>query len=44
VIEGAQGGPNILATHNKRKPPVKRWRPISTEAVSQKGVYDPFAT
>ncbi|RLN39547.1 uncharacterized protein C2845_PM01G32700 [Panicum miliaceum] len=35
VIEGAQGGPRNLAKH-KRRPPVQRWRPISTEAVPQK--------
>jgi len=36
VMEGAQGGSSNLAKHKKRKSPVQRWRPISTEAVPQK--------
>ncbi|KAF8733505.1 hypothetical protein HU200_014804 [Digitaria exilis] len=36
VMEGAQGGSGNLGKHNKRKSPVQRWRPISTEAVPQK--------
>nr|TKW11982.1 hypothetical protein SEVIR_5G007400v2 [Setaria viridis] len=35
-MEGAQGGSSNLAKHKKRKSPVQRWRPISTEAVPQK--------
>jgi hypothetical protein len=37
VMEGAQGSSNV-AKHNKRKSPVQRWRPVSTEAVPQKGL------
>ncbi|CAO2175210.1 unnamed protein product [Urochloa humidicola] len=36
VMEGAQGGSRNLAKHKKRKSPVQRWRPISTEAIPQK--------
>ncbi|CAO2194331.1 unnamed protein product [Urochloa humidicola] len=36
VMEGVQGGSSNLAKHKKRKSPVQRWRPISTEAVPQK--------
>ncbi|XP_066400755.1 uncharacterized protein [Miscanthus floridulus] len=35
VMEGAQGSSSV-AKHNKRKSPVQRWRPVSTEAVPQK--------
>ncbi|XP_066400751.1 uncharacterized protein [Miscanthus floridulus] len=34
-MEGAQGSSSV-AKHNKRKSPVQRWRPVSTEAVPQK--------
>ncbi|KAL6850222.1 hypothetical protein ACP4OV_020849 [Aristida adscensionis] len=36
VMEGAQGSSNKVAKHKKRKSPVQRWRPISTEAIPQK--------
>jgi len=35
VMEGPQGSSNVTK-HNKRKSPVQRWRPVSTEAVPQK--------
>jgi len=37
VMEGPQGSSNVTK-HNKRKSPVQRWRPASTEAVPQKGL------
>ncbi|TVU04007.1 hypothetical protein EJB05_50423, partial [Eragrostis curvula] len=36
VMEGAQGASNNVAKHMKRKSPVQRWRPVSTEATSRK--------
>lgn len=35
MMEGPQGSSNVTK-HNKRKSPVQRWRPASTEAVPQK--------
>ena len=43
VMEGAHGGSGNLAKHKKRKSPVQKWRPISTEAVPQKGASAPSA-
>ncbi|KAF0917353.1 hypothetical protein E2562_017526 [Oryza meyeriana var. granulata] len=36
VMEGAQGASNNATKHKKRKSPVQRWRPISTEATAPK--------
>ncbi|KAK3163214.1 hypothetical protein QOZ80_1AG0000770 [Eleusine coracana subsp. coracana] len=36
VMEGAEGASNNATKYKRRKPPVRRWRPISTEATSQK--------
>ncbi|GJN06540.1 hypothetical protein PR202_ga24276 [Eleusine coracana subsp. coracana] len=35
-MEGAEGASKNATKYKKRKPPVQRWRPISTEATSQK--------
>ncbi|XP_006643952.1 activating signal cointegrator 1 complex subunit 1 isoform X2 [Oryza brachyantha] len=35
-MEGLQGSSNNVAKHKKRKSPVQRWRPISTEATAPK--------